>query len=71
MPRRSFAFIPFFQEYSRVSGSLHLPVMIGTFGGQFDDVAVGIPEVDGVNEPVIGNSPAFHFRILTDFKHLF
>jgi len=41
----------------RIVGGAHVVIMIWPFRGQFNDVAIGIPEIDRVDESVIGNPP--------------
>lgn len=40
------------------------------FGREFDDVAIGVAEIDGPNEIMIGNPPGFDACLLAFAHHL-
>ena len=44
--------------------------MAAGFGRELDDVAIGVAEIDGLNEIVIGNPPGFDACLLAFAHHL-
>jgi len=53
----SFLGTPAIKNRVRIFAGAHVVIMIWPFRGQFNDVAIGIPKIDRVDESVIGNSP--------------
>ena len=53
----SFLGTPAIKNRVRIFAGAHVVIMIWPFRGQFNDVAIGIPKIDRVDESVIGNPP--------------
>lgn len=57
---RALATLPSLQNATAiVLGRVHVVIVVCTFGRQFNDITIGVPKIDGINEAVVGDSPRF------------